>query len=89
MRIERLPGIEMGDRLHLAIYGDPGDPPFLVWGTISRDDGEEGMALLFDPVDPSIAGRLESLVGSLPAVEDLHDSEVGAMGTVMSEILDA
>jgi hypothetical protein len=89
MRIERLPGIEMGDRLHLAIYGDPGDPPFLVWGTISRDDGEEGMALLFDPVDPSIAGRLESLVGSLPAVEDLHDTEVGAMGTVMSEILDA
>ena len=89
MRIERLPGIEMGDRLHLAIYGDPGDPPFLVWGTISRNDGEEGMALLFDPVDPSIAGRLESLVGGLPAVEDLHDTETGAMGTVMSEILDA
>jgi hypothetical protein len=89
MRIERLPGIEMGDRLHLAIYGDPGDPPFLVWGTVSRDDGEGGMALLFDPVDASISGRLESLVGSLPAVENLHDTEVGAMGTVMSEILDA
>ena len=89
MRIERLPGIELGDRLHLAIYGDPGDPPFLVWGTVSRDDGDEGLALLFDPVDPAIAGRLESLVGSLPAVEDLHDTEVGAMGTVMSEILDA
>jgi len=88
MRIARLPGLETGDRLHLAIYGEPGDPPFLVWGTVSRDDGERGMALVFDPVEPEVGHHLESLVGGLPAVESLHDSEVESMGTVMSEILD-
>ena len=88
MRIARMPGLELGDRLHLAIYGDPGEPPFLVWGTVTRDDGEHGMALVFDPVEPEVGHRLEALVGDLPAVESLHDSEVEAMGTVMSEILE-
>ncbi len=88
MRIERLPGLELGDRLHLAIYGNPGDPPFLIWGTVSRDDGERGMAMVFDPVEPDVGHQLEMLVGDLPAVESLHDSEVEAMGTVVSEILD-
>jgi hypothetical protein len=89
MRIERLPGLEPGDRLHLAIYGDPGDPPFLIWGTVSHDDGDRGMGLVFDPVEPEVGHQLESLVGNLPAVESLRDSEVEAMGTVMSEILDS
>jgi hypothetical protein len=88
MRIERLPGLEVGDRLHLAIYGNPGEPPFLIWGTVSRDDGERGMAMVFDPMEPDVGHQLEMLVGDLPAVESLHDSEVDAMGTVVSEILD-
>jgi hypothetical protein len=88
MRIERLPGLELGDRLHLAVYGNPGDPPFLIWGTVSRDDGERGMAMVFDPVEPDVGHQLELLVGDLPAVESLHDSEVDAMGTVVSEILE-
>jgi hypothetical protein len=88
MRIEHLPGLELGDRLHLAVYGDPGEPPFLIWGTVSRDDGNRGMALVFDPVEPEVGHQLEILVGDLPAVESLHDSEIEAMGTVMSEILD-
>ena len=45
------------------------------------------MALAFDTLPAEVAKRLERLVGSLPAVESLHDSEVQAMGTVMSEIL--
>jgi hypothetical protein len=88
MRIERLPGLELGDRLHLAIYGDAGESPFLVWGTVARDDGETGMALVFDKLDPMVGRRLERLVGCLPAVESLHDSEIEAMGTVMTEIMD-
>jgi len=89
MRIARMPGLEKGDRLHLAIYGDPGEAPFLVWGTVARDDGEGGMALVFDPVDPEVGRNLEKLVADLPSVESLHDSEVDAMGTVVSEILES
>jgi hypothetical protein len=87
MRIDPLPGLQLGDRLHLAIYGEAGESPFLVWATVHRDDGERGMALAFDTLPAEVAKRLERLVGSLPAVESLHDSEVQAMGTVMSEIL--
>jgi hypothetical protein len=87
MRIEPLPGLRKGDRLHLAIYGEAGEAPFLVWGTVTRDDGAAGMAISFDPLDSAIGERLERLVGSLPAVESLHDTEAEAMGTVMTEIL--
>lgn len=89
MRIDPLPGLKVGDRLHLAIYGDAGESPFLVWGSVRRDDGENGMALAFDELPGEVAARLERLVGSLPAVESLHDTEAQAMGTVMSEILPA
>jgi hypothetical protein len=87
MRIDPLPGLHLGDRLHLAIYGDAGESPFLVWATVHRDDGERGMALSFDSLPDEMAGRLDRLVGALPAVESLHDTEAQAMGTVMSEIL--
>lgn len=87
MRIDPLPGLHLGDRLHLAIYGDAGESPFLVWATVHRDDGERGMALSFDSLSDEMAGRLDRLVGALPAVESLHDTEAQAMGTVMSEIL--
>jgi hypothetical protein len=89
MRVEGLSELELGDRLHLAIYGDPGEEPFLVWGTVSRDDGAGGMALVFDEIHPSIGQRLERLVAGLPAVESLDDAESAAMGTVVSEILES
>lgn len=90
MRVERFPGLEVGDRLHVALYGDAGEAdPLLVWATVSRDDGEDGMALVFDEVPRSVARKLEALVCSLPAVESLHDDECAAMGTVVGEVLDA
>ncbi|HEX5066531.1 MAG TPA: PilZ domain-containing protein [Myxococcota bacterium] len=87
MRIERLPALEVGDRLHLAVYGSAEEAPFLVWGTVTRDDGDAGMGVVFDLLEPEIARRLERLVTSLPAVESLRDGETEAMGTVVSEIL--
>jgi hypothetical protein len=87
MRIESNPDLEVGDRLHLAIYGDASEEPFLVWGTILRSDGRGGTAVAFDPVHPTIAKQLEALVASLPAVESLRDTEAKAMGTVLTEII--
>ena len=87
MRIEYHPDLEVGDRLNLAIYGAAGEEPFLVWGTISRSEGTDGIAVVFDPVHSVIAEKLEKLVATLPAVESLHDDETDAMGTVLTEIL--
>lgn len=87
MRIERETSLELGDRLHLAIYGSAEEEPFLVWATVERIDGSDGMYLRFDQLHPMIAGQLEAVVARLPAVESLHDDEVAAMGTVVTEIL--
>ncbi len=87
MRVERESGLEMGDRLHLAIYGDAEEEPFLVWATVERIDGSDGMYLAFDELHPVLAQQLDGVVASLPAVESLHDEEAEAMGTVVTEIL--
>jgi CheY-like chemotaxis protein len=87
MRVETSPDLTVGDRLHLAIYGDPEEEPFLLWATVDRDDGERGVAISFDELHPLVANKLEKLVTSLPAVESLNDEEAEAMGTVISEML--
>jgi hypothetical protein len=87
MRVEASAELAIGDRLHLAIYGDPGEEPFLVWATVTRDDGNKGIAVVFEDLHPVVATQLEKLVAALPAVESLHDDETEAMGTVISEIL--
>ncbi len=89
MRVEPDTGLELGDRVHLAIYGAAEEEPFLVWATVSRDDGEDGMALVFENVHELVAQQLEAVVAALPAVESLHDDEVRAMGTVVTEILES
>jgi hypothetical protein len=87
MRVERDSGLELGDRLHLAIYGSAHKEPFLVWATADRDDGDNGLLLRFDEMHPEFAKQLDKLVASLPAVESLHDDEARAMGSVVTEIL--
>jgi hypothetical protein len=88
MRIQPQDEVEVGERLHLAIYGEPGSEPLLVWGEVGRSDGVRGLVIRFDPLDPPAQQRLERLVASLPCVESLHDTEAEAMGTVLSEIVD-
>lgn len=89
MRVQREAEIEIGDRLHLAIYAEAREEPLLIWGTVDRDDGDEGLFVLFDAVDAETAQCLERLVADLPTIESLHDSEAAAMGTVLSEIVEA
>jgi hypothetical protein len=87
MRVQPQPEIWIGDHLQLAIYGEAGDQPMLIWGRVERSDGQRGVLIRFDPLDPETQARLERLVATLPAVESLHDSEADAMGTVLGEIL--
>ncbi len=87
MRVQREAGLEIGDRLHMAIYGAADEEPFLVWASVDRDDGDRGLLLAFDPVPAAVAKQLDQVVVNLPAVESLHDDEVHAMGTVVTEIL--
>ncbi|MCH2169312.1 PilZ domain-containing protein [Myxococcota bacterium] len=88
MKIDRHPGLTVGDRLHLMIYGEAGEDPVPIWATVSRDEGPGGgMGLSFDPLPTALSIFLESMVANLPTVESLGDGEAAAMGTVMSQIL--
>jgi hypothetical protein len=87
MRVERHTDLWLGDHLQLAIYGEAGVEPMLIWGHVERSDGDNGLLIRFDPLDEATQARLERLVSSLPAVESLSDSEAEAMGTVLGEIL--
>ena len=82
------PELWLGDHLQLAIYGEAGDDPMLIWGRVERSDRRARPAgpLRSARSEPTQA-RLERLVASLPSVESLHDSEAEAMGTVLGEIL--
>lgn len=89
MRIDAQPGLTLGTKLRLAIYGAPGEEPFVVRARVVRADGSSGVGLRFEQVASSVAMRLESLVASLPSVESLHDSETDAIGSVVSRILES
>lgn len=87
MRIERIGALELGDRFRLALHGPSSDRVFMVQAEITRDDGEQGFVLLFDPVDAETATALEKLVACLPDVESLEDGEIGGLGAILSEIM--
>ncbi|MEE9281982.1 MAG: PilZ domain-containing protein [Myxococcota bacterium] len=83
MRVERNAELAVGDRLRLAIH--PRTEPFLVEAVVVRDDGDRGLALRFDWVEPGAKEELRELVRGLPMIEVLEEGEVKA--TIMSQIL--
>ena len=87
MRIDRQNELAVGSRLRIALYDPSRETPVVVMATVLREDGDRGLALRFDDLAPEIAQHLEQIVASLPPVERLQDGELGAMGTVVSEIL--
>jgi hypothetical protein len=87
MRIERHPGLALGDRLRLSLHGPTLARPLSLEAAIVRDDAEQGLALAFLGVSREMAFELEKLVACLPDVESLTDGELGGLGTVLSEIV--
>lgn len=88
MRIERLPGVKLGDEFRLALYGPTPLEPFQVRARVIRDDGADGFALAFQQVEQPTAAQLEKLVACLPDVESLEEEEAHGMGAVLSELLE-
>mgnify|MGYP003502124841 FL=1 len=86
MRIEPVEGLEVGSRLELAIALSARDEPFLVAASVIRDDGDRGLALHFDWIEPDAQERLQALLAKLPAIEALQDDARG-QGTVPAQRL--
>jgi len=88
MRIERMSDLSLGDQFKLALYGPTSPEPFEIQASVVRDDGENGLALAFEPLPDDTAAQLEKLVACLPEVESLDEGEARSLGAVISEILD-
>ncbi len=87
MRVEPLPDLAVGDRFEVAIYGPNRPDPFRIQSEVIRDDGAEGLALVFHDVSPELARELEKLVACLPDVEPLQNGELGTLGSVIGEVV--
>ncbi len=88
MRVESESNLGPGDQLRLAIYGGPREDPFIVRGTVVRQETATTYGVKFSDLKPAVAARLESLVAKLPAVESLKGAEADALGSVVSRILE-
>ncbi len=86
MRIEAHDQISVGDDLFMAIQSSSGADSFFVEGRVLRDDGERGLGLKFEWVEPGAIQKLDELVSALPVIENLS-SEGASGGTVIVQWL--
>ena len=80
--------VTLGDRFRLALYGADSPDPLIVRATVSRDDGDGGLALRFDALSHDAKGDLEKLVACLPDLDSLREGEAFGLGAVVGEVLE-
>ncbi len=88
MRVEPHADVTLGDRFRLALYGADSPEPLVVEATVSRDDGEHGLALRFEDLTPHASVELDKLVACLPDLESVREGEALGLGAVVGEVLE-
>ncbi len=75
VRIVEHSGLEVGQEVTLALYGGRREEPVVVEATVSRDDGESGLALIFNQVSDSQKRALEKLCSGLSPLASLREAD--------------
>jgi hypothetical protein len=75
VRIVDHSGLELGSKVTLALYGGSREEPVVVEATVSRDEGEDGVALIFDSLSDSQERALEKLCSGLPPLASLREAD--------------
>ena len=86
MRIDRVPGLGIGDMLRVALHVRPDGQPLVISARVRRDDGAAGLALCFVDLSPAARLCLEEMIHALPTIVEPNDSDTGA-GMVVSEVV--
>ena len=73
IRIARQPGMVVGQRLALGLYGAAGRAPLVIEATVVCDHGARGLGIAFQDVKPEQRRLLEELVATLAPLESLVD----------------
>jgi c-di-GMP-binding flagellar brake protein YcgR len=87
MRVEHTPGLELGDRLKIALHVESGTAPLVLGAEVIRDDPEAGHALRFTDVDDTQRAKLQRIVDDLPLVSEPEPEPDEPSGIYVSEVL--
>jgi len=85
MRADRVPELEVGTELELAIYGPSGAEPVLVQAVVARDDGPHGTVFHFKSMADWDRPRLEYIVATTPQIHALSGDQT-AEAVVVSRV---
>ncbi len=85
LRVEQHPALSVGEQVRLAIPAAPPEEPVVVTARVARDDGDSGLALVFESVESGDKARLERIISRHPAIESLAPEEAG--GIVVANLL--
>lgn len=86
MRLQPHPTIAQGDKLQLALHGSSLDQPLIVSAEVVRNDGPNGLAVIFTDLAPDTVEKLELLVHDLPSIESVEAESL--VDTMFAEMID-
>jgi len=86
VRIVEHSGLEVGAEVTLALYGGRREEPVVVEATVLRDDGETGVALVFNSLSDGQRHALEKLCSALPPLESLREGAKEPAGVVVAQV---
>jgi hypothetical protein len=85
MRIARQPGLAVGKRIALGLYGTGGGTPLVLEAEVVRDHGARGFGLVFRSLAAEARAKLAELVDGLPPLESLGGDSDTARNLVLTE----
>jgi len=89
IRIARQPGLVVGQRIALGLYGTAGGAPLVVEAEIVRDHGARGLGLAFRDINAEQRRSLEELVDTLIPLESLGGDVDTATRLIVSRVLES
>jgi hypothetical protein len=89
LRIEPTRDFQVGQSISLSLYRGIEESPLVLEAQVRRDDGERGLWLAFQQLDPKDVSELGRLLAELPSVESIATSlSPGSSPVIMATIRD-
>lgn len=79
MRIEANPDLAVGDVLEIALHAGHDSQPLMLVASVERDDGRDGLVLVFATLSPAQRARLDAIISASSAIVEAESGvEAGA-----------
>jgi hypothetical protein len=81
--------LEVGAVVTLALYSGPREEPLVLEATVLRDDGDDGVGLVFNSVSDSQLRELDRICSMLPPLESLREGGEEPERVVVTQVTSA